>query len=54
MNYGNSHLNVLVIDNLPELLLNLTTKVKDLKKIVRYKLYGLNKSISRITTDQCD
>ena len=46
--------NVLVIDNLPELLSNLTAKTKDLKKIVRYELHGLNKPVGRKTTDQCD
>ena len=52
INSGNTHSDIASINNLQKLLLNLTSEISCLQKYVTDELYGLNKTVDRIRTDQ--
>ena len=52
INSGNTHSDIVAISNLQKLLLNLTSEISGLQKYVTDELYGLNKTVDRIRTDQ--
>ena len=51
-NSSNSHSDTLAINNLQKLFLNATSQIAD--KYVSDQLYGLNKAVDRMRTEQCD